>query len=39
MLTPPATLPDATAVRRMLEAALGKPIYDDEAEVTEVTHQ
>ena len=38
-LTPPSTLPDATAVRNMLEAALGKPIYDDEAEITELDRQ
>jgi hypothetical protein len=37
MLTPPSTLPDAAAVRRMFEDALGKPIYDDEAELTEIT--
>jgi hypothetical protein len=39
MLTPPSTLPDATAVRRMFGAALGKPIYDDEAEITELDRQ
>jgi hypothetical protein len=37
MLTPPATPPDAAAVRQMLGAALGKPIYDGEAEVTELS--
>jgi hypothetical protein len=36
MLTPPPTPPSASAVRSMLEAALGKPIYEGQAEVTEL---
>jgi hypothetical protein len=39
MLTPPANLPDASAVRQILEAALGRPIYEDEAEITELDRQ